>query len=101
MVLHELATNAAKYGALSVPTGRVEVRWRRDGPEGRLSLQWRETGGPTVQPPAAEGFGVQLIRRTVAYDLDGEVMIGYEPAGLVGELVFPLSHEAHLGRTAS
>ncbi|MBL6079968.1 hypothetical protein JMJ56_18260 [Belnapia sp. T18] len=63
MVLHELATNAAKYGALSVPGGRLEVSWRRDPPAGPLRLRWQEHDGP---PAPRRGFGSTLIERRCA-----------------------------------
>jgi two-component sensor histidine kinase len=94
MLLHELATNAAKYGALSVPEGRVEVRWTlREGPGGarRLDLAWEETGGPPVRPPTRRGFGTQLIERAIARDLGAEVVADYAPGGLRFRLSMPLS----------
>lgn len=84
MALHELGTNAAKYGALSVATGRVEVVWstlRRE--DGRwLHLEWRETGGPAVRPPTRRGFGSKLIERALRDALDGEVTLAFDPAGV-------------------
>jgi two-component sensor histidine kinase len=94
MLLHELATNAAKYGALSVPEGRVEVRWTlREDPGGarRLDLTWEETGGPPVRPPTRRGFGTQLIERAIARDLGAEVVADYDPRGLRFRLSMPLS----------
>lgn len=94
MALHELATNALKYGSLSVPGGRVEVRWdvRRDPsspyPVG-LDMSWRESGGPAVAPPAQEGFGSRLLRVTAA-ELGGDLDVRWERAGLEWELSFPL-----------
>ncbi len=89
MALHELATNAVKYGALSNETGEVCIDWR-DG-DGRLHLTWRETGGPPVRAPSRRGFGTRLIERSLASDLDGEVRIAFEPAGLVCSVDAPLS----------
>jgi two-component sensor histidine kinase/CHASE3 domain sensor protein len=94
MALHELATNAAKYGALSVPTGRVEITWsvvpREDG--GRdCAIRWQESGGPPVTPPARRGFGQVVIERSVARVLGGVVALSYEPAGLDWSLTFPLT----------
>ncbi|GJD95781.1 sensor histidine kinase [Methylobacterium iners] len=84
MALHELGTNAAKYGALSVITGRVEVVWsmrrRRDGRW--LHLEWREAGGPTVIPPTRRGFGSKLIERALRDALEGEVTLSFDPAGV-------------------
>ncbi|HUG46014.1 MAG TPA: PAS domain S-box protein [Sphingomicrobium sp.] len=79
--LHELATNAAKYGALSNGTGAVEVEWRVDG--GDFELVWTERGGPPVEPPARKGFGTRLLQRAVAQDLGGAVELDFDPGGLV------------------
>jgi PAS domain S-box-containing protein len=76
MVLHELATNASKYGALSNSDGRVLVRWRRQpngGSGGNLVLEWRETGGPQVAPPSETGYGTSVIRDLIPYELGGVV----------------------------
>ena len=80
MALQELATNAAKYGALSVPAGRVEIAWRRD--DGDLRFRWTETGGPAVAAPTRRGFGLSLIERSLAQDLDGEAAVVFEPGGV-------------------
>lgn len=82
LALHEMATNATKYGALSVPEGRVTVRWEHD-PEGRrLRITWRERGGPRVEPPKTRGFGYQLVDWMVASAMDGTVSIDFAPEGL-------------------
>ena len=85
LAFHELATNAAKYGALSVAGGRVVVSWRHaPSAEGvRLHLTWRESGGPPVSPPAESGFGSRLIERGLAADLAGPVHLAYLPTGVV------------------
>lgn len=94
MALHELATNALKYGALSVAGGRVEVRWQveRDPatpyPTG-VEIGWAESGGPPVQPPAQEGFGSRLLRVTSA-ELKGDLKMKWAPHGLEWDLSFPL-----------
>ena len=92
LMLHELATNAAKYGALSTATGRLSVVWTVEatGLTRRVRLCWLETGGPAVRPPAGKGFGTALIERSMAYELDGEALLDYLPEGLRCELVFPL-----------
>ena len=84
MAIHELCTNAAKYGALAVPEGRVTVRWRLDGERQarRFHLAWREEGGPPVPPPARRGFGSQLIEATLAAELAGSAEIHYDVAGV-------------------
>jgi PAS domain S-box-containing protein len=81
MAFHELATNALKYGSLSVPEGRVEVSWGQE--DERLRLQWQESGGPPVTPPARSGFGTRLIERSLAAELEGSARLDYRPEGLV------------------
>ena len=91
LALHELATNAAKYGALSVPTGRVAITWAiRPGDPSHLALRWQERGGPAVSPPSRKGFGSRLIERSLALELGGEVHIVYDPAGLVCDVISPV-----------
>ncbi|HKR88555.1 MAG TPA: HWE histidine kinase domain-containing protein [Phenylobacterium sp.] len=89
LAMHELATNAVKYGALSEETGHVGVRWRvRDRPgTRRLELEWRESGGPPVVPPIRRGFGSRLIERSLSRELHGEVKLDFEPSGLVCRVV--------------
>jgi len=84
MALHELATNAAKYGALSDHKGTVKIAWRveRHDPSTRLRLEWRESDGPPVVPPEHNGFGSRLIERGLAQELNGEAKIEYLPDGL-------------------
>ncbi|MGF9763344.1 PAS domain S-box protein [Microvirga sp. 0TCS3.31] len=91
MAVHELATNAAKYGALSVPTGRVSIAWAIiPGDPKCLSLCWQERGGPPVAPPARKGFGSRLIERSLASDLSGEVDLAYVATGVVCTIKAPL-----------
>jgi two-component sensor histidine kinase/PAS domain-containing protein len=92
LVLHELATNALKYGALSVPGGRVGLGWRIEpADEGqRLRLRWEERGGPPVSPPDKEGFGTELIRRAFGFELGGAAELAFQPDGLRFEATFPL-----------
>lgn len=85
--LHELATNAAKYGALSRPGGRVGLRLEEDG-EG-LVLTWRESGGPKVVPPQRQGFGTRLLSRALAHQHGGRVELDWRPGGLVCRLRVP------------
>jgi len=84
LAFHELATNAVKYGALSVPQGRVEVSWTieggADGPT--LTVLWAEHGGPPVQPPQRRGFGSRLLERGLSYDLGGTVRLDFDPRGV-------------------
>jgi len=81
LALHELATNAAKYGALSAPAGRVRITWG-SGERGRLRLDWQESGGPVVQPPSQRGFGSELIQKVLARELHGEACLEFLPQGV-------------------
>jgi PAS domain S-box-containing protein len=84
MGIHELATNAMKYGAFSNDTGRVSVTWAVDAAEASmLTMEWRESGGPVVSAPAKRGFGSRLIERNLAHDLDGEAKIDFRADGIV------------------
>jgi PAS domain S-box-containing protein len=87
--LHELATNAAKYGSLSAAGGHVEVAWSTMA-DGRLSLRWIESGGPTVTPPTHNGFGTSIIETMIGY-LRGEVRFDWRAEGLMCEIVLPLA----------
>ena len=80
MMLHELGTNATKYGALSCPGGRVSVQWSMQ--DGRFSLAWDESRGPAVSPPARKGFGSRMIEQLVVHELGGELTLDYDPSGL-------------------
>ena len=113
LAFHELATNAAKYGALSAESGRIDLDWEitppagspaRDGvashagsghssrtAAGALVLRWRESGGPPVVPPTRRGFGSRLIERGLAHELEGDVALAFDPAGVRCRLVIPLS----------
>jgi PAS domain S-box-containing protein len=102
LALHELATNAIKYGALSVPSGRVELRWNveRKGPfPSRVKLDWTERGGPTVKAPESEGFGSRLLRVT-AKELGGEMEIEFERDGFRWALAFDLQPSSEAGSTS-
>ena len=95
LAIHELATNALKYGALSVPEGRIAVGWSidTDGAEARsFRICWRESGGPPVLPPERRGFGTTLMRDVVAMDLRGDVVLDLQPAGVVWTLRCPAEH---------
>ncbi len=92
MTLHELATNATKYGALSNDAGTVRVSWvvaTVDG-SGELELTWTEQGGPPVSPPTRKGFGTRLIQRNLAHDLGGDATIDYRPQGVVSVIRSPI-----------
>lgn len=93
MMFHELATNAAKYGALSkAGAGAVEIAWQVESPPqgDRLRLRWQESGGPAVKPPTRKGFGSRLIVGGLAQELKGDVHLDYEPAGLACRIDMPL-----------
>jgi PAS domain S-box-containing protein len=93
MALHELCTNAVKYGALSQAGGRVRIIWRtRADAEGEeaLDLRWEERGGPPVRPPTRRGFGSRLLERGIARELGGAVAITYDPTGVVCAIEVPL-----------
>jgi PAS domain S-box-containing protein len=84
MALHELSTNAVKYGALSTPEGGVDLAWRvEEGPEARLLLTWTERDGPPVTPPQTRGFGSRLLERGLASELRGSVRLEFRPAGVI------------------
>lgn len=91
LVLHELATNSAKYGALSGEGGTLEVSWTADA-NGDCAISWQEIGGPPVTPPSRSGFGSALISRSIPYDLGGRSNVEYAPDGVRAELVIPKKH---------
>ncbi|MCY1648817.1 cache domain-containing protein [Caulobacter sp. SL161] len=90
MVFHELATNSAKYGALSAPGGRVALTWRRDPVSDTLFFTWRDVGGPQVIPPASLGFGTRLIESSIRREQKGQARFDFLPDGLVFEASLPL-----------
>jgi two-component sensor histidine kinase len=92
LALHELATNAVKYGALSNETGRIAVSWsiEQETAERQLELEWAESGGPPVRAPRRRGFGSRLIERSLARDLGGQAKLAFEPAGLRCHITAPL-----------
>lgn len=95
MVFHELAINAAKYGALSVSTGRLDIRWQRlehslAEPGSPLLLDWRESGGPATTPPKRCGFGSRLIERSITRELQGALTVEYGADGLHYRIVLPV-----------
>jgi two-component sensor histidine kinase len=99
MVLHELVTNAAKYGALSVPTGQVSVSWDRTqngSAAANLIFVWREFGGPPIAAEIKSGYGTRLIRELVPYELGGTVDLLFAPEGVSCRIEFPL----HMSETA-
>ena len=99
MALHELATKAAKHGALSRPTGRVSLTWG-PAPDGgaALDIAWTENGGPPlVGVPEHRGFGLRLLERALARQLGGEVALAYPRAGFAFRLRLPLGERVSLG----
>jgi PAS domain S-box-containing protein len=96
MVIHELITNAAKYGALSTPTGSISLDWdQMPGPDGaaRLLITWHETGGPPIQAPSRSGYGTSLIRDLIPHELGGKVELELATAGVTCRIEVPLRRE--------
>ena len=91
MVLHELAANAAKYGALSTPHGRVEVSWNREpgGDAANLSIDWREIGGPAVAASPDCRYGVSIIRDLIPHELGGSVNLAFASGGVCCKIEIP------------
>jgi two-component sensor histidine kinase len=96
MVVHELATNAIKHGALSVPRGRVAVTWTLDGgPSGTLRLRWAETDGPPITAsPARRGLGSRVLEGVVRGQLGGVLSLTWNESGLVCDIEVPVSRMA-------
>jgi two-component sensor histidine kinase len=97
MVLHELSTNAAKYGALSAPGGRISVGWHRvmnGDADARLCIEWQESGGPAVQAPDGGGYGMEVIRNLLPYELDAKVDLAFASAGVRCCIDIPVSQLA-------
>jgi two-component sensor histidine kinase len=84
VALHELATNAAKYGALSPVNGHIDLRWSHEA-NGRLNLRWIETGGPNIEPPARTGFGGRIVQQMIP-QLKGASCFDWRAEGLVCEI---------------
>jgi two-component sensor histidine kinase len=89
MVLHELVTNAAKYGALSSPRGRVSVEWEAPGGAPTLTIRWSETDGPPIPPSAQSGYGTSLIRDLIPHELGGTVALEMPTEGVRCTIVIP------------
>jgi two-component sensor histidine kinase len=90
LALHELATNAGKYGALSADTGRIDIEWGVD--DGNVAISWTERGGPPVQPPSHQGFGTTVVDAMAKRAVDGEVQLDYAPSGLAWHLTCPAAN---------
>jgi two-component sensor histidine kinase len=95
MTLNELCTNTTKFGALSVPAGRVGITWDVDGPASRLHFIWKEQHGPVVEAPTRRSFGTRLIE-TLGRQLKGDVKLAYQSSGFVYALDVPLASLASL-----
>jgi two-component sensor histidine kinase len=97
MAFHELATNAGKYGALSVAGGRVDVTWNAaaHGP-GAVEIDWTESGGPDVSPPTRRGFGSRLVEKGLAREFDGQVDLVFAPLGLRCHMRLPFSRKMQI-----
>ena len=100
LVIHELATNAAKYGSLSSPDGLVAIRWALTE-TGSLNLSWTETGGPPVSPPTRRGFGSTLIEQALAMETDGQSTLQYLPGGVVCAISLPPACMASVPHSAA
>jgi two-component system CheB/CheR fusion protein len=90
LTVHELCTNAIKYGSLATATGGVDVTWAvADG--NQVRLLWKESGGPATEPPDQKGFGLQLIETLCPFELHGRAQVRFAPDGLECELTFPIA----------
>lgn len=91
LILHELSSNAVKYGALSTTRGRVNISWvKESGPQPRIRLLWKESEGPLVTPPAEPGLGARLIQRSLDKVLDSQVTLEFPPTGVEAQIAFPI-----------
>jgi len=99
MAFHELATNASKYGSLSASHGRLDVDWTVDRSidPAVVEIAWIEQGGPRVEPPRRRGVGSRLVQQGLARELDGEVDVQYDPAGVRCRIRLPSSSKVSLG----
>jgi two-component sensor histidine kinase len=95
LALHELATNAGKYGALPMDTGRVDVCWCFDGVV--FAMSWTERNGPPVSPPKRQGFGTTVVDSMVKHTVGGDVRLDYTPPGLVWNLTCRAANALDLG----
>jgi two-component system CheB/CheR fusion protein len=93
LAFHELTTNAAKFGALSSLTGRIDIEWKIDVGEHRLRLRWTETGGPRVENPSQRGLGFRVIETGLMHELGGEARINFDPSGVECSIDIPLPPE--------
>ena len=87
VVIHELATNAVKYGALANPQGSVTISWEKR--DHGLHMQWQERGGPPAPEPVSHGFGLSLLQGEIGYRHGGTVLTQFDPAGLTVQITLP------------
>jgi two-component sensor histidine kinase len=97
LAVHELATNAVKYGALSTSAGRVAVEWARPAGD-RFAVRWTETGGPPVKPPTRRGFGTGMISQLMGLQLEGDAQFEWRPEGLACRIALPAKHLCAVGQ---
>ena len=90
LALNELATNAAKHGALATPKGKIDVHWTLD-PDGVLEFSWSEHGGPPPNPSAERGVGLRLVRGLIEYELSGEIQFEFKSGGMRCQLRVPIA----------
>jgi two-component sensor histidine kinase len=90
MVLHEMTTNAAKYGALSTRRGNLEITWQVSDVDKSVELVWQERGGATGKARVSSGFGTKLIDHVTSHDLDGRTKVDFDPAGVCWTIAFPV-----------
>ena len=95
MVFFELASNAAKYGALAADAGRVEIKWRAREPDERLDILWKEVDGPAVEEPLKQNFGTSFIQQSLSYELGGKADLRFKHSGLECSLEIPRSRANH------
>ena len=91
LVVHEMMTNSAKYGALADSTGKVEIVWKFDQ-SSSLVIDWKESGGPPVQPPSRRGFGTTIIERSIPFDLKGDAELRFDLLGVHARFVIPANY---------
>lgn len=99
LLFHELATNAIKYGALSVPEGRIDISWERRGSS--ICFEWQECNGPKVSPPEQRGFGSRLIEKAATREIGGTGEMIFKPSGLLCRFEFPLSERVTVSEDSS
>jgi light-regulated signal transduction histidine kinase (bacteriophytochrome)/CheY-like chemotaxis protein len=91
LVIHEMMTNSAKYGALADSTGQVEVAWKLDA-NSSLVIEWKETGGPPVRPPSRRGFGTTIVERSIPFDLKGDAELRFDLLGVQAKFTIPANY---------